>query len=193
MVEVKTNSVFVVDIDGTINDCSIELKKWKVFCGSAGCSSFRESEVEDLSSGLWCGLEKGRECSKEALIEKSGIFDKKAIVNLPPLRIARDNLWKIFKVTKNIWYVSGRPENQRVDTLNWLQKNEFPMCSLRLRSSIDKGLIPDIKATVVYILRNVYGKDGQQWFWIDDDERIREKAESLGIEYLKAPECWNGF
>lgn len=190
MIDIFSNCVFVVDIDGTINDCSKELKKWKDFCGSVNCSCFKESKDENLSSGLWCGLGRNQVCDKETLIQKAGIFDKKAIASLPPIKKAREALWGIFKITKSIWYVSGRPESQRLATLNWLDKHEFPMVSLRLRSSIDSGPIPDIKATMVYILKTVYGKDGQCWFWADDDERIREKAEGMGISYIKAPECW---
>lgn len=183
MIEAQANHAFLIDIDGTINDDSKELEKWKSFCEAQGCKHYE-------NASYWCKLPRDLFCDKNSIREKEGIFGRKAVSSLLPIEEARKNLWCIKKQTKTIWFLSGRSEIYRKVTLDWLEKHKFPIFSLKLGSIYENVPVIEQKASTAFVLKKIYGKSDQKWFWVDNDGRIEEKARSLGITFLKAPDCW---
>lgn len=180
---ISSNQVYIIDIDGTINDSSYEYAKWKVFCKENKCFNFKDEDY-------WCKLESKANCFKEEQLEELGIFNKEAMLALPPIEKARKFLWQIEKAKANAYYLSGRLEKYRGVTLDWLEKEKFPMFSLRLRSNHDQRNIPQVKREIVSTLISLNKEEEQEWVWIDDDKRIIPVAENVGVKFFKAPECW---
>lgn len=134
----------------------------------------------------WCALGAKLSCSRSQEFEARGIFGNAAILKFPSIKGARRALQKISQG----FYVSGREESRRGATLTWLEENEFPMLRLYLRRGHDIRSVLEIKRETYWVIREVYGKPGQEFLVVDDDERIKEVAESLGMLYLHPPECW---
>lgn len=181
MFEPKSNGVYLIDLDLTVVDSSSEYERWKSVCSEISCPNFLEDGHH------WCSVGSKASCFRQEF-KARGIFDNEAILKLPPVKGARKALQKISQG----FYVSGRGESTRRGTLDWLEKYGFPLFRLYLRRESDLRRIPEYKRETYWVIREIHGKLGQEFFVIDDDENIREVCMELGMGFLKAPECFEG-
>lgn len=180
MLEIKTNQVFLIDLDGTIADSSIEFSRWRGVCSGISCGHYLGTEHR------WCALGSKTACIYEFRIRERGIFGKETVSCLFPIQGAREALKKISKA----FYVSGREESLRGATLDWLEKYEFPMFSLYMKADHDIRPIPEVKLDIYRVICAVHGNPGETWVVLDDDARVQEAIVGTGLQFMQAPMCF---
>ena len=178
--EFDSNNVYCIDIDNTICDSSSEYARWKEECSRIGCGCFSPDDHR------FCSIGNKSVCIYGPRFRAAGIFSDDVLRSLPPIL----NVRRVLKRFRTAYYVSGRPESQRASTLDWLERMSFPLFRLYLRHNEDMRAGVIGKAEVIFAIKSVYGKDGETWVWIDDDDRAQPLADQLGVEFIKAPECF---
>lgn len=180
--EIRPSHVYLIDIDQTLCDSSKEYAKWREFCVSISCVNLNR----EVGDNRWCRLESKARCIYESRIEGLGIFGEDAIRGMIPYPAAR----KALRGISCGYYITGRGESLRKATLDWLEKHRFPMLRLLMRQDKDMRMISEIKKETIQIMISVYGEDGQSFVCIDDDSRMAEVCDDLGIGFLQVPKCW---
>jgi len=179
---ISSEWIYLIDLDRTIVASDSEFERWRDTCRDISCPQYQDVRV----GNSWCSMGAKLSCFQNLELKERGIFGDAATSKLSPIEPARKALQKM----RQAYYVSGRGESQRGVSLDWLENHGFPMFRLYLRLENDIRSIPQVKKEIFQVLRAVYGKDGETWCVIDDDARVLEVCQEIGMEFLQAPECW---
>jgi hypothetical protein len=172
--EKMRDTIVVLDIDGTVCD---SIDRVKEMCRKAGC----EYTWQNLDQ-LW---------SKEHLRE---FFNAEEIAKDKVIQESLKVFSLINKLNAKYLFLTGRNENFKDNTLDWLVNNLGVSrdITLIMRSPEFETIdMQDYKERV--FLEQVYEKDKSAlYLFFDDDARVIERYAKYGLAF-RAPDCWSNF
>lgn len=159
-------SLLVLDIDGTLADCSHRLALVQDI--NSRFSHLSGPEKYDEMNKLWNQFYLA--CEADTVIP--GTVESVA--------------W-LTRQVRRVVYLTGRSEVCKSQTQNWLERNGFPKAEIRMRGLTDYRKSVDVKREHLDVLSGFETIHAL----VDDEPDILRMAYMRGIQVHHAPHCWS--
>lgn len=168
------NNVVILDIDGTICDSNQRVKD---MCEKAGYE-FSWDNVDKVFSS----------------VDVNEFFNPDEVAKDKVIEGSEKILCLVDKLKADLYLVTGRNDNFRKITLDWLIdkfgiKKETP---LFMRTEEFQKTNLDIYKEITFVNHILSKHEGSTFWFFDDDDRVLLKYSKYGVSF-KAPDCWRSI